>query len=230
MKPKTYGVVINGKYNRLTVLELFVDEFGRSMSKCRCDCGNECVVPTYNLIKKTGTTKSCGCLQKERVSAATLKDLTGQTFGNLKVIERAGSYRGYALWLVEAPNGKRKVVRGSSLVCGHFNGTASMGDDIPDTKLGRKYRYFREEFNSFNEFEKWALDNGFTEDSEFLRLDKEKPLSKDNVYFGSKKKYITVNNQSKTITEWAKELGISKQRASDLNAKGKLIERIEKEL
>jgi hypothetical protein len=34
--------------------------------RCRCDCGNECVVRTANL--RSGTTRSCGCLRKERLS------------------------------------------------------------------------------------------------------------------------------------------------------------------
>lgn len=37
--------------------------------KCVCDCGNETVVTTTNL--KTGHTQSCGCLHKERAAKVT---------------------------------------------------------------------------------------------------------------------------------------------------------------
>lgn len=36
--------------------------------RCRCDCGNDSLVTTHNLI--VGATVSCGCFQRERASAA----------------------------------------------------------------------------------------------------------------------------------------------------------------
>lgn len=42
---------------------------------CRCDCGNEVVVLKQNFMY--GKTKSCGCLQKKKVSSIFSKDLTG---------------------------------------------------------------------------------------------------------------------------------------------------------
>ena len=37
---------------------------GHVLWKCRCDCGNECVVSSANL--KNQSTRSCGCLQRDR--------------------------------------------------------------------------------------------------------------------------------------------------------------------
>lgn len=54
------------KFHRLTVLR---DSGKRSCSHvlwvCKCDCGNETLVTTCNL--RHGTTKSCGCYNKERM-------------------------------------------------------------------------------------------------------------------------------------------------------------------
>lgn len=61
---------------------------------CKCDCGNECDVDTHKLV--CGHTKSCGCLQKEKVSEigkrtiskaieAKTSNLNGQRFGKLVV-------------------------------------------------------------------------------------------------------------------------------------------------
>lgn len=50
------------KYGRLTVIEKY-GKFTPTKWKCKCDCGNECIVIGNNL--KRGFTKSCGCMQKE---------------------------------------------------------------------------------------------------------------------------------------------------------------------
>ena len=57
------------KFGRLTVIEFSHRErhgFERTYIhwRCICECGNETVVRAGNL--KQGTTKSCGCLHRER--------------------------------------------------------------------------------------------------------------------------------------------------------------------
>lgn len=52
------------KFGRLTVLER-ADNKGRyTVWRCRCDCGNVCVVTGNSL--KSGRTKSCGCLHGQK--------------------------------------------------------------------------------------------------------------------------------------------------------------------
>ena len=56
------------KFGRLTVIEQaesYVEPSGRKqiMYRCKCECGNECVVRGANL--SNGHTKSCGCYQRE---------------------------------------------------------------------------------------------------------------------------------------------------------------------
>ena len=53
---------------------------------CQCECGN--IISTTGNHLNQGHTQSCGCLQKERTSEVLLKDLTGQKFGKLTVLER----------------------------------------------------------------------------------------------------------------------------------------------
>lgn len=60
-------MLIGQRFGRLIV----VKEVGRNKYKkilwfCKCDCGNETIVLTGNL--KSGSTQSCGCLQKEYMS------------------------------------------------------------------------------------------------------------------------------------------------------------------
>ena len=55
------------KFGYLTVIEQTgKDSRGRSIWKCKCDCGAELVVRGSSLL--TGNTASCGCYQKKRAS------------------------------------------------------------------------------------------------------------------------------------------------------------------
>ena len=67
--------MVGKRFGRLTVIERsenyhFMTGYGSYGSKpvwrCICDCGNETYVVGSNL--RQGYTKSCGCLQKERVA------------------------------------------------------------------------------------------------------------------------------------------------------------------
>lgn len=50
-------------FNYLTVLHYVGQKNGRTMWKCRCECGNEVIVGSASL--KSGNTKACGCHQKD---------------------------------------------------------------------------------------------------------------------------------------------------------------------
>ena len=66
-----YGTTINGR--KVT------------KCKCRCDCGNEIEYYANNITSgKIPTCKKCG---KKRIRKSRRKDLTGQTFGRLTVVE-----------------------------------------------------------------------------------------------------------------------------------------------
>lgn len=71
-KENKRGIDLKGMvFGRLTVLEVSkISKSSETLCLCRCVCGNVVQVKTGNL--KSGRTKSCGCLRKE-VSAAKLK-------------------------------------------------------------------------------------------------------------------------------------------------------------
>lgn len=88
-------------YGRLTVLSALEekDVDNRNLFLCQCECGNLTKVSGKSL--RSGNTKSCGCLQKEK-AIETLKtktrlgntigvDLTGQRFGKLTVVKEVES-------------------------------------------------------------------------------------------------------------------------------------------
>lgn len=110
------------RFGRLVVLEKDVKHGKNWYWKCQCDCGN--IVSVDGKSLRGGATKSCGCLNKELTrerGRKTVIDLTGQTFGELTVIERAGSdHRGEALWLCQCSCGSQPIkVLSSNLRNGH---------------------------------------------------------------------------------------------------------------
>lgn len=66
----------------LVIKENGRDSGSRCRWECKCDCGNKITVVGYCL--RDGTTKSCGCLQKERTSIANKTNgfSTNETRGN----------------------------------------------------------------------------------------------------------------------------------------------------
>jgi hypothetical protein len=105
--------IVGKTFGRLRVIKQTVAPEGTNPDKrgtwwlCKCEpelggCGNEKVVFGRNLT--SGSTKSCGCLRRDRYIAMNKskgrKDLTGEKFGCLLVLGRGDDY-------VE-PNGKHR--------------------------------------------------------------------------------------------------------------------------
>ena len=81
------------KFERLTALRPTTErKYGSVVWECQCDCGNIVKVSAGNL--KSGNTKSCGCLSKEKATERLIAynktqyiDLTGLKVGKLTVLE-----------------------------------------------------------------------------------------------------------------------------------------------
>lgn len=69
--------LIGKRFNRLLVISEAPVRKQKSFWNCACDCGNELVICGSGLMN--GQTQSCGCLQKERASAATFKHKATKT-------------------------------------------------------------------------------------------------------------------------------------------------------
>lgn len=120
-------IELEGKrFGKLTVKEYL----GNRKYRCQCDCGNECIVFSSNLTRNHTT--SCGC-------ARMTSDLSGKTFGYLRVIERsAGKKRGKikrVQWKCECKRCGQIVdvysdclISGQTISCGCL----SFDKDLPD--------------------------------------------------------------------------------------------------
>lgn len=81
--------LIGKRYGRLVVTEQAEGRYTPNGSyivywKCKCDCGKEAKIAGNKL--RSGHTQSCGCLKKEYRNS-NYKNLTGQRFGRLTVID-----------------------------------------------------------------------------------------------------------------------------------------------
>lgn len=78
------------KYEYYTVIdrnEERTKQNGRNVFwNCKCHCGNLFVATTTDINRQK--TKSCGCMAHYLTGKAHFQDITGETFGELKVLER----------------------------------------------------------------------------------------------------------------------------------------------
>lgn len=106
---------IGDKINRWILLEK-INKSGRVYYKCQCECGTIKEVRADHL--KSGNSKSCGCLQKEKVKNNYI-DLTNMQFGKWVVLEKADTPETTTnkgtFWKCRCECGTEKIVSGHSL-------------------------------------------------------------------------------------------------------------------
>ena len=171
------------RFGRLTVIEeAGRDKFHRTMWKCRCDCGNEKVIPYENLAK--GDTRSCGCLAH---------DLTVER--NLK---HGDSFRGKKERLYGIYNNMK--TRCYTKTDSHYERWGGRGIKMCDEWL-----------NSYEAFKEWAINNGYKEDLTIERIDNDGNYCPENCKWISHKEqarnkrnnhFLTYNGERKCLGEW----------------------------
>lgn len=107
-------------YGKLTVISQTENrEFGSVKWLCKCECGNYCEVAGDAL--RQGQTQSCGCLIKERSREANLKNIAGQKFGKLTVLEideQTSAEKDRVFWKCQCDCGKITSIYSSNLING----------------------------------------------------------------------------------------------------------------
>lgn len=131
--------LIGQKFTRLLVLEYAEEEKQvyyngkhKVTWKCQCDCGNIHYATTENL--KRGDTPSCGCITKEH-RKAQLKDLTGQIFGHLTVLQWLGTINGNSKYLVKCDCGKEYEIYASNLTQGNSTSCGCVRESHGESKI-----------------------------------------------------------------------------------------------
>lgn len=94
---------------------------------CQCECGNQVSVVGTSLIN--GTTKSCGCLRKNKII-----DLTGQRFGKLIAIRKDEKPNKTSdrscLWICKCDCGNETIVKSSSLRNGYTKSCGCLKKEV----------------------------------------------------------------------------------------------------
>lgn len=151
-------------FTYLTVLKPLneTDSDNRRLFLCKCKCGNLIKVSGKRL--RSGNTKSCGCLQKEK-ALKTLKeyapnkesiglDLTGERFGKLVVLKEVDGIiksngKNMRRWLCKCDCGNEVIVQhtylttGDTISCGCLN---SKGERIIESILKENNIFFKKQY------------------------------------------------------------------------------------
>lgn len=127
------------RFSRYLVLEeAGRNKWGTVMWKCLCDCGTIKIICGNDL--RNGGTKSCGCLQKEKISETRKINLEGQRFSRYIILEEAGrDKKGNILWKCLCDCGTIKIVRSDSLRSGASKSCGCLRDERM-SKIGKSGR------------------------------------------------------------------------------------------
>jgi hypothetical protein len=173
------------KFGRLTVVGQTFSKNGRTIWKCKCDCGNEKDIGGHDL--KSRATRSCGCLQKEETASRFLTHGATET-------------RLYFIW-------------------------STMKQRCENPSNEKSKRNYKDrgiavcpEWHDFSVFQKWAFDNGYSDSLTIDRIDNDEGYCPENCRWADNKtqannrrvcRYLTFNNETHTIAQWAEKLGMA---------------------
>ena len=177
------------KFNRLTVL--CKDETSPTRNQkwiCKCDCGKTCSVLAYNL--KNGHSKSCGCLNSEKVTA---RNKANATHGDTKT-------RLYGSWTC-------MWNRCTNPKCASYCRYGGRGIKVCD------------EWKDYFKFREWALSIGYDYNANLTidRIDPDGNYCPENCRFLTTQQQsatnrhavrVTYNGKTQCLKEWAREYGI----------------------
>lgn len=198
------------RYGRLIVIgRATPDNKGRNKWRCRCDCGNETIVRGEAL--ENGTTRSCGCINKERWAE----------YGKAKKTHGHSRTPIYCVW----SSMKQRCQDKNNWAYQYYGGR---GINVCA------------EWNSFSSFYAWAVSNGYDENAPRGRCTLDR-IDNNGDYCPENCRWITLlqqannkrnnvriefNGESHTFTQWSEITGIPRETLRGRYYRGWNAERI----
>ena len=232
-----------GRLTVLSRAEDYISPSGNKLVQwlCKCDCGNEVVVSGSNL--KSGRQVSCGCHSIEK-AREKLDDLTGRRFGRLEVISFSHiANNRMSYWNCLCDCGNEVCVSSGNLKCGNTKSCGCYRSDLQHARKrvkserlhyiwssmkqrcsnenNHKYKDYGErgisvckEWEYFENFYRWSMNNGYSDDLTIDRINNDKGYSPDNCRWATKTeqarnkrntRFIEYDGEIKPLPEWAEE-------------------------
>lgn len=189
------------KFGKLLVIKQTENQGNKICWLCLCDCGNYHTVTTSNL--RCGRIKTCGCGHLE----VLLKRNITHNQRHTKI---------YEVWKTM----KQRCNNPNSQSYKNYG--------------GRGIKVCDDWNNSFESFFNWSMQNGYSPELSIDRIDNNGNYCPENCrwttrYIQSRNRrtnhYITFNNETKIIVDWAKYFNIAPGRISSRISKGQDIQK-----
>lgn len=184
---------IGDRYNRMTVLDMVgKTKHGDLLCECVCDCGTHKIVQLGNL--RSGHTKSCGCLDREKRAQRNKGNVYGYKHGH-SAQRIYGEYH-------------RMIER-----CKPDNKTHH------ERYYDRGITVCQEWADDMDAFIAWSEQSGYDDTLTLDRIDNDKGYSPNNCRWVTMKEQsrnksdnrnITFEDQTMCITAWAERVGIDR--------------------
>jgi len=176
------------KFNRWSVLERTNNKQGRSMWLCRCNCKNEKIVSGHDL--KNGDSKSCGCLNIERITEMGKNTRTHGHTINGKISKTYSTWNGMVQRCINPNNQAYNNYGGRGIkVCKRWLKFKNFIADIGEIPVGK-------------EIDRINNNGNYKPNNVKLSTRKEQRRNMRN------NRMITFNGKTQCLMDWSKELNI----------------------
>jgi len=197
------------KYGRLTAIKIVSTGSRKKKGKWlfRCDCGNEIVCAACGV--KSGNTKSCGCLKREKSHKTGVRTI--KLIHQNQITHNMTGKRIYRIY----KNMKTRCYNPKTKCYPHYG--------------GKGIKICNEWLNDPCTFINWALSHGYNDSLTIDRIDSDGDYCPENCRFitqamqtqnTSRNRFIELNGVKKTVSQWAREYGISPDPIYELIGKG----------
>ena len=177
---KVLDIKVGDRFGNLVVIGTSEPRHKERTYICKCDCGNEKVIKSYNLFH--GISTSCGCMKGAHIRESYLRTHNNKPFQNKDIVRLR----------------QNMISRCYRKKCKSYKDYGGRGITICDEWL-----------NDQDAFEKWCLENGWTKGLEIDRIDNEGNYTPQNCRFVTRRDNCNNRRTSRMITAFGETLSMA---------------------